>query len=139
MFGNFARAKMAVVMIWLTTPILSGCGTISNLEGSRGFLMKGPPDREPRPFGGVIQDSEFLLRPVMAKDLSMGERILIAPICSLFLLDIPFSVVGDMATLPMIGAAQREFKHAQENAIPLPTLGNTTYQPPNSDTNGAVR
>jgi uncharacterized protein YceK len=68
-----------------------GCGTMANLEGRELALIDLPHQEEAKPFGGVERDFRWI---------SSGAVI--------FAADIPFSLVGDMVTLPKVIMAANE-------------------------------
>jgi uncharacterized protein YceK len=73
----------------LTVPLLlgvSGCGTIANMQGQTVVSIGGPFPAPTIPFGGVVQDAK-----VMAGIPFLGLAMVA---------DLPFSIVGDLATLP---------------------------------------
>jgi len=82
----------------------SGCGTLTNMD--RGLDVPGyPPHR--RVFGGVLEDIEYLNQTE-----HWIEVIALA--------DIPFSLVGDVFTLPWTLKAARMRKMSKEPpSLPL--------------------
>ena len=74
--------------------ICSGCGTIANQEGDR------------KPYGGVVS----IYRVGTFKDPPHGP-----PIGPIFLLDMPFSLVGDTLTLPFDAYYQHRVKEYQKS------------------------
>jgi uncharacterized protein YceK len=77
----------------------SGCGTMQNMKGQPNAFGSLPhPTRPPVPFGGVIADSLCIVNG------SLGGLINLEPGTLVFvpfaLIDLPFSFVGDVVTLP---------------------------------------
>ena len=79
-----ARATLVILLLFGT---LTGCGTITNINGSDVWLLGGPVG-PPTPFGGVGIDSQMVYD-------GTGS-------CTLALFDLPFSAVGDIITLPLV-------------------------------------
>jgi uncharacterized protein YceK len=85
--------------------LLCGCGTISNVNS-----MNGPPvmgqvyTMRPRAFGGVLNDLEW----------PSESPWLVWPF---YIMDLPISLVADVATLPTIRERQIEFdRHCESPA-----------------------
>jgi uncharacterized protein YceK len=77
-----SRWQLAFAVFLLAT---TGCGTMANLDGRRLALIDFTHQIEPMPFGGVGRDMTW--------------------ICSgglFFVVDLPFSLVGDIVTLPRV-------------------------------------
>jgi uncharacterized protein YceK len=72
-----------------------GCGTMANMDGRDALV--GLPSRPPVPFGGVANDMAWMTRG----NLSPPEKFDRAFTTSIALLDLPFSLVGDVITLPL--------------------------------------
>lgn len=64
---------------------MSGCGTMANLEGKNLPLIDSGGIEQPKPFGGVGRDIRWI---------SSGNVY--------FCIDIPFSLMGDIVTLPRV-------------------------------------
>ena len=80
--------------LWAFAALLSGaagCGTIANLDGRKLPLIDLPHQEAPKPFGGVGRDIRWM---------SSGAVF--------FAADIPFSLVGDIVTLPKVILATNE-------------------------------
>ncbi|OAI49620.1 hypothetical protein AYO44_06345 [Planctomycetaceae bacterium SCGC AG-212-F19] len=69
----------------------AGCGTMANLEGRKLALIDLPHQEAPTPFGGVGRDIRWISSGVVC-----------------FVADIPFSLVGDIVTLPKVISANSE-------------------------------
>jgi uncharacterized protein YceK len=91
---------------------LTGCGTMANLDGREYALISLPGQVKPRPFGGVARDAEWMLglrgRDTGATDASRAtpgvpsvrDTLALIAIEGFFVVDLPFSLVGDIVTLP---------------------------------------
>jgi hypothetical protein len=64
-----------------------GCGTMANLDGSEYALLHIPHQEAPKPFGGVARDVRWI------RSGSLGIFCVA---------DVPFSLVGDVVTLPKV-------------------------------------
>ena len=71
-------------MVALLLCTSSGCGTMTNLTGADALVLGPPPNR---PFGGVDRD---------VKGISAGTVVTSA----IQAIDLPFSLIGDIITLP---------------------------------------
>jgi len=83
---------------------MAGCGTMANLDGRKAPLLDLPHQEAPKPFGGVGRDFCWITDGAV-----------------FFVADLPFSLVGDLVTLPRVlrtPAAGREIREAR----PIPTL-----------------
>jgi hypothetical protein len=69
----------------------SGCGTMANVMGQEVWLIGPPPERHIDVFGGVDNDVRWMSRGI---DAWASWAILAAAI------DMPFSFVADIITLP---------------------------------------
>jgi uncharacterized protein YceK len=69
----------------------SGCGTIFNVTGHEPWLIGPPPERPIEPFGGVDNDVRWISR-------GFPESAPLARVAGA--IDMPFSFVGDLITLP---------------------------------------
>jgi len=79
------RAAILIVFAMLTGLSGSGCGTMANIEGRDGPFLCLPHMEPPRAFGGVGRDLRWI---------GSGGFLF------LFVANIPFSLVGDIVTLP---------------------------------------
>jgi hypothetical protein len=85
----------------------SGCGTMANMDG-REYALIDFPHYQPKPFGGVQRDFVWVSQGFLP-----------------FALDLPFSVVGDIVTLPrVLTMAPIQVREPLE-----PTQGNARYSP----------
>ena len=66
---------------------LTGCGTMANMQGKKLPALSQVQVEEPRPFGGVGRDIRWI-------------SSLPVPANLMFVADLPFSLVGDVVTLP---------------------------------------
>jgi hypothetical protein len=79
--------------------VSSGCGTLANLNGQSYPLMGGT---EPtRPFGGVRRDMRWISSVTVPYNL-------------MFVADLPVSMAGDIATLPVSFRKDRTLPSAEE-------------------------
>ena len=79
----YRRFEMLLLLLFVY--LLPGCGTVANLQGHKDAWNDVPEQVSPKPFGGVERDSERI---------SSGNY--------LFAADIPFSLVGDVVSLPKV-------------------------------------
>ncbi len=103
--------RSSAVFVLFLIP-LAGCGTAANLGGV--MARSGPEGRRPNethvpwttiPFGGVAQDLQYSAQQsaLAAKRYAEGSIYLGAEELiwsSAVLVDVPFSLVGDIVTLP---------------------------------------
>ena len=97
--------SIRAIVIGLLLPVgAAGCGTSANLRGhdKPGFNRMPPFNYDPAPFGGVSKDIEW------ASSISI-----------VFVLDLPFSLLGDILTLPWTVGEQKNNPLPQ----PAPTPG----------------
>jgi hypothetical protein len=111
-FGNVPRKELGMLrylLVLVPVALVSGCGTMANVDG-RSFAMLGPPDREPRPFGGVANDFRWVReqteRVVAPEDLG-AVPLNVASACYFGVIDLPMSLIGDLLTLPALIQAGR--------------------------------
>jgi len=98
---RFWRPKLVHCCI-LAVIFLSGCGTMANVEGRKIVTIGEPLPEQTRVFGGVRQDA-FMIAALVDVTWSIPEISLGSfPAGMCFLLDLPFSCVGDLLTMPMI-------------------------------------
>jgi uncharacterized protein YceK len=117
-----ARTGAVIVLLGLTFAT-SGCGTISNMNGQP-FLGSLPPPRQPpKPFGGVINDGVFIASCGYAVFVR-PDVLEVAPLASLALIDLPFSLVADIVTLPWVAGEMLNVSRPQA------TGANTVGQQP---------
>jgi uncharacterized protein YceK len=89
---NGALSMAAALLLTAT----SGCGTMQNMRGQPNAFGSLPhPTRPPVPFGGVIADSLCVVNGTFG-GLNV-ETLVFVPFA---LIDLPFSLVGDVITLP---------------------------------------
>jgi uncharacterized protein YceK len=69
----------------LAMAALSGCGTMANMDGRKYALIDFPHQYQPKPFGGVQRDFIWISNGIIP-----------------FVFDLPFSVVGDIVSLPSV-------------------------------------
>ena len=88
-------------------PCLSGCGTMVNLDGREWpyhfeLGQKGPV--MPQPFGGVARDLKWMTFPLWdekcANEALAKKLTHFAATTIFWTMDVPFSLVGDVVTLP---------------------------------------
>ena len=92
------------LMLLLAAPLLTGCGTMANMSG-KSLALIGPPDREVRPFGGVANDVRWVGEQVgwaVKTDEPQYAPFNLAAAGYFGLIDLPFSLIGDVITLPRI-------------------------------------
>lgn len=108
--------------------LLTGCGTMANVNGTS-YALIGPPDSQPRPFGGVANDLRWFRE--QTGYVVDSEDVLAAPInavmaCYFGIIDLPFSLVGDIVTLPSLLRGDRATRPATsgppapEPQLPVP-------------------
>lgn len=86
----------------LLPALLSGCGTLSNVTGRERLFLSELNQRQPRLYGGVRNDIEWLnLDDVPAH--RVPKHLSRAPFSStLYIADIPASLVADTLTIPLV-------------------------------------
>ncbi|HET6574993.1 MAG TPA: hypothetical protein VFG68_15410 [Fimbriiglobus sp.] len=92
------------IPVLLVAPLLTGCGTLANMDG-RSFALMGPPDRPTRVFGGVANDIRWVgeqAERVVEPDDPWCIPISFASAGYFGLVDLPLSLVGDIVTLPKV-------------------------------------
>ena len=117
------------LLVLLAAPLLSGCGTIANMQGKSVALI-GPLDRETRAFGGVANDARWVGEQagrVAAPDDPWSIPINLALAGYFGLIDLPLSLVGDIVTLPKVirGTTRLQppaARHAELGAAPDPAV-----------------
>jgi hypothetical protein len=80
-----APMRRTVAILAFLLSATSGCGTVANLRGQTVVSIGGPFPCPTRPFGGVIQDATTVAE---------------IPCGFMLLPDLPFSLVGDIVSLP---------------------------------------
>jgi uncharacterized protein YceK len=86
--------------MFIVALLASGCGTMCNLGGAEQILIPGT--REPKVYGGIGNDFRWVGEQIkwsVSPD-GVGPFHLLAAGC--FVIDVPFSFVGDTATIPCI-------------------------------------
>jgi len=79
--ANFRLVAIVVALLIGT----AGCGTLANLDGRKLAMIDLPHQEAPKPFGGVCRDIRWITSGMVY-----------------FVEDIPFSLVGDIVTLPKV-------------------------------------
>src|SRR5205085_2032975 len=79
------RRITAIASMVLLSSALGGCGTMANMRGEAVISLGWPSPAPTVPFGGVRQDAQALLG---------------VPYGFCLISDLPFSLVGDIVTLP---------------------------------------
>jgi len=80
-----------------TTALLSGCGTIANMQPGGWIAPTGTGDEETRVYGGVKDDTIAIRN--WATAVANGEQDSAARLL-VWSLDLPLSAIGDTLTLP---------------------------------------
>jgi len=88
--------KIVPIFAALLLSSACGCGTLANMSGAT-FAYQELDISATRPFGGVIRDADALA--------NVGNGWLL-------IADLPFSIVGDIATLPWAIRAYSDFLNA---------------------------
>lgn len=94
----------------------AGCGTMANFdtEGRR----KAGVQQAPTAFGGVSRDFKWAAE-TMSVDCPLPNKVLIGwPRSTLYMVDVPFSLLGDLVTLPMIYMSEAEDSAAIQTGDP---------------------
>jgi hypothetical protein len=94
------RARLLHLVMAVTVAPLCGCGTMANLQGKRLPAISRTDVEETRPFGGVARDARWIS--------SLGGLSSL-----IFVADLPWSLVGDILTLPR---TLRKHTHAGQPA-----------------------
>lgn len=95
------HARMLFGVIALVATAISGCATMANLDG-RDYMLLGPAHQErPTPFGGVGRDVRWTLRAWQRVE-SPGDCFFAGISSVICTVDLPFSLVGDIVTLPKV-------------------------------------
>ena len=89
-----------LLLLGYALPLLAGCGTMANMQGKNLPALDAGGQYEPRPFGGVRNDVRWLCQ---------GNGFVLG------LVDLPFSLVGDVVTLPVVllGSATKPAEPAE--------------------------
>jgi uncharacterized protein YceK len=94
---------MRVRPLLFAAALASGCGTVANMKGQSHALM-GLPDRETRAFGGVANDVRWVGE--RGRSLTERDELEMIPVklavMAWFVVDLPFSLAGDIVTLPKV-------------------------------------
>jgi len=85
--------RLNVIIAAILLFVVSGCGTIYNVTGHEPWLVGLPPERPIDLFGGLDNDLRWMARGT-APNSSAPLAVVAAAI------DMPFSLVGDVVTLP---------------------------------------
>ena len=113
----------------------SGCGTMANLDGREHALISMPGAVEPKPLGGVARDAQWVVNAASCAP----EQPVAGVLCSTwFVLDMPFSLVGDLVTLPRVFVAAREYRD-QHSRASQPGLASPPADPLAPQPQGLVR
>ena len=91
-----ARTSVMLVAAALLLGMNSGCGTMANLQGRTFFTAICVPSRPPIPLGGAGTDV-FVIGKAFVRPLGRDGTWFFA---TMALIDLPFSLVGDVVTLP---------------------------------------
>lgn len=97
------RQRILAFVAALSLSAVSGCGTFYNLQDP----VQAPPDNmfglptRCEPFGGVQRS--IVMGALYLGDLPKG----LLPSAALFAIDTPLSLIGDVATLPIVLARKR--------------------------------
>jgi len=128
-----SRPGTVILAVTLLALAGSGCGTQANLDGRALPLISTPGEIKPMPFGGVVRDAQWV-HHVATFD---PEHPVAGALCStIFVLDMPFSLVGDVVTLPQAFIAARNYKSpfatepSPERATPPPAQPGVADQHP---------
>lgn len=93
----------------------SGCGTIANMRGETVVSMGGPFPVDTAPFGGVVQDTKTMV----AFPAPVVKVLMIA--------DVPFSLAGDIVTLPWATAKYIAERKRDESPSKNQSADKTTH------------
>lgn len=104
--------SLRLLMVASLLPFLGSCGTVCNLAG--GAIH---PDKEPRIYGGVALDKEFLESFCTQSHSSCGDPRLGVAILGVMAVDPILSFVGDTLTLPITIPLQRRRIAADEKEL----------------------
>jgi hypothetical protein len=115
-------------LLLLGAMISSGCGTLANLDGRPRPLGAGESDpmAATKPFGGVDRDAGWIAACYKEGSSPPIGLVGTVPLSFFFLADMPFSLVGDLATLPrtlnqpQIPAGMRERTECQFQTLNQP-------------------
>lgn len=90
-------APLAALLATLACAV--GCGTLSNVTGRERAGLSAVKAREPRLYGGVRNDLEWLnAGNAELSDVSSDDALLVA----FYAADIPSSFVADTVTIPLV-------------------------------------
>src|SRR5688572_24072573 len=97
--GSDMRATHFLVLL---LPFASGCGTFANLNGREHPLISIPGQIMPRPFGGVARDVQWMIEKGHVGEepfeCRASDLFLFLAWEGFFILDLPLSLIGDVAT-----------------------------------------
>jgi uncharacterized protein YceK len=92
--------------IMLASLVVSGCGTLANLQGrSSPISMVLPPETPPTAFGGVAGDFRIIS--------GACEDSLCMLVSPFLLVDLPFSFIGDTISLPLVYVRHAQWQHGK--------------------------
>ena len=81
--------SLRLAAAWIGASLLvTGCGTMANIDGRKYPLIGARDQVPPAPFGGMDRDLRWI---------SSGGVV--------FIIDLPLSLVGDIVTLPKVLSA----------------------------------
>lgn len=112
----FSTPKLAFIALF-SAILLSGCGTMANLEGIQIFSI-GPPREEPtKALGGVARDAKMVALLASETWENPLYGVATCPLSVLFIADMSISLVGDLVSLPIVinGKAPVLFKQPRED------------------------
>src|SRR4029079_6814850 len=116
--GVAMRCRSAGIVALMATALLSGCGTVANMQETSGITPPGGRGEPSRVYGGV--QSDFSAIQASVQQVSNGEQDSVARLL-IWALDVPLSLIGDTVTLPYILAHQPD--PALKSGQPNPSTG----------------
>jgi uncharacterized protein YceK len=115
--------RTAGIVAMAVTALLSGCGTVANMQPGASMTSAGPSGEEPQVYGGVKSDTVAIRS--WASAVANGEPDSAARLL-MWTLDLPLSAIGDTLTLPYTLSHQPEQapNTGQPGAVPDAPKGN---------------
>lgn len=131
-----ARSRFGIAMLIAALAVFgSGCGTMANFD-TAGRQKIGKPE-PPAPFGGVACDVRWASETMAFDCPALTKATVGMPMCALYMVDVPFSLVCDVVTLPFAMIASAKPVEAVEqtpgrNVLPVSSMSAPSNKTPKS-------
>jgi uncharacterized protein YceK len=116
--------RTAVIVVLAAPALLSGCGTLANIQSTESIKPPGGHGEVSRIYGGVQTDCTAIR--ASAKEVANGEQDSVARLF-IWTFDLPLSLIGDTLTLPytLTHPTDLSLKSGQRGALPDAPKGDT--------------